>query len=103
MTTNLGSKSTLAYFVHKDGVCHVALLVSEKFDPELEPPRTAARVKLNLQSGQAMSLDSEDGETLNIACGRAAAFLKVTIGPREIVAMQGQKDGSMLCAFDARP
>jgi hypothetical protein len=50
-----------------------------------------------------MSLDSEDGETLNIACGRAAAFLKVTIGPREIVAMQGQKDGSMLCAFDARP
>ncbi len=102
MTAKLGSKSALAYFVNKDGVCHVALLVSEKFDPEREPPRSAARLNVNLQSGQASSFDSEDGETLNIVCGRAAAYLKVTIGPREIVAAQGPKDGPMFCAFDAR-
>jgi hypothetical protein len=102
MTTSLGSKSALAYFVSKDGVCQVAVLVSEKFDPEREPPRNAARLNLSLQSGEAMSLDSEVGETLKIACGRAAAFVKVTTGPREIVASTGEKDGPMLCSFDAR-
>ena len=103
MTTNLGSKSALAYFINKDGACHVALLVSEKFDPEHEPPRSAARLNLRLQSGEAMTFDSDDGETLNIACGRAAAFLKVTTGPREKIASSGQDSGPMLCAFDARP
>ncbi len=100
MTAVLGSKSALAYFVNDNGACRVALMVSERFDPA-EAPRSASRLNLRLEAGQSVSLDSEEGDSLNIACGRGAAELQVTTAPREKIMARERNAGGKLCALGA--
>jgi|GEM_PF-3342177 len=101
VTKDLGSKSALAYFVSKDGACSVVLMISEKFDPDGPPPRSASRVRLLLPVGQMVSMDSEEGGSLNIECAHEAASMRVTTGPREEIMTLQQKAGFSLCAIDA--
>lgn len=99
MTTNLGSKSALAYFVRKDGACSVALMISEKVDlAGAATPTSAARVRFSLPPGENVSMDSEEGGSLMIQCGHGAAAMQVTTGPREEITAFQQKLGSSLCA-----
>jgi hypothetical protein len=101
MTKDLGSKSALAYFVGKDGVCSVLLMISEDYDPERPAPVSAARVRLLLPVGQSVSMGSEERGSLNIVCGREAVAMRVTTGPRDEVSDLRQNAGFSLCAMDA--
>ncbi len=85
----LGSKAISGYFVERNSVCLVTLMVIEKSDPDL-PSTTAARVRLMLDPGQVAGVDSEEGRSLNLTCGDGAATLVVTYGERsKLVAQQG--------------
>jgi hypothetical protein len=101
MTKDLGSKSALAYFVSQDGACSVVMMISEKFDPVGPATPSAARVCLLLPAGQNVSMDSEDGGSLNIECGRDATSMRVTTGSRDEIMELQQKAGFSLCAMDA--
>ena len=100
MTRDPGAKSALAYFVGKDGVCSVVLMVSETYDPDRPAPLSAARMRLLLPAGQSISMDSEESGSLTIACGREAVEMRVTTGPREEISAL-QQAGFSLCAMDA--
>lgn len=84
-----GSKAMSGYFVQEGEVCLVTLMIIEKIDPDRLLPVTAARVRLMLNPGQIAGLDSEEGGSLNIACGTGATTVTVDYGERsKLVARQ---------------
>lgn len=84
-----GSKFASGYFEAHAGACQVTLMVTEK-SPSDEPlPFTAARLRLTLTPGQIAGLDSEEGRSLNFACGEGAATLRVDVdGSDRLVELQ---------------
>ena len=70
----VGSKIASGYFVQQNSVCRVTLMIAEKIDPGLPSP-TAARVRVMLDPGQVVGLDTEEGRSLNFTCGEGAATL----------------------------
>jgi hypothetical protein len=86
----LGSKIASGYFIQQNSVCLVTLMIIESSDSGLPSPTTAARVRIMLDPGQVAGLDSEEGRSLNLTCGEAAATLAVDYGERsKLVAQQG--------------
>ena len=84
-----GSKSMSGYFVQQSTTCVVMLMISEKSNPDLSPPLSSVRVRLTLDPGQIAGLDSEEGRSLNVACGKGATTLLVDVGERDkLVALQ---------------
>jgi hypothetical protein len=77
-----GSKIACGYFVQRNSVCVVTLMISEKTDPDLSSP-TATRVRVMLDPGQVAGLDSEEGRSLSFTCGQDAATLVVSYGERD--------------------
>ena len=77
-----GSKAMSGYFVQRNSVCVVTLMIAEKTDPDLPSP-TAARVRVMLDPGQVAGLDSEEGRSLSLTCGEDAATLVVSYGERD--------------------
>jgi hypothetical protein len=71
------------YFVEKDARCVVMLMVYEKRDPDTNFSSTATRVRVVLNPGQTVGLDSEKGRSLNFTCGEGAVALIVDVGDRE--------------------
>jgi hypothetical protein len=80
---DFGSKSMSGYFVEKDARCVVMLMVYEKRDPDTNFSSTATRVRVVLNPGQTVGLDSEKGRSLNFTCGEGAVALIVDVGDRE--------------------
>ena len=69
--------------------CVVMLMISEKSNPDLSLPLSSVRVRLTLDPGQIAGLDSEEGRSLNVACGIGATTLLVDVGERDkLVALQ---------------
>ena len=86
---DFGSKSVSGYFVKHAATCLVKLMVFEKSDPEKSLAPSAMRVRLVLSPGQIAGLDSEEGRSLNFACGEGATTLHVDVGERDdLVALQ---------------
>ena len=77
-----GSKIASGYFLQRNSVCLVTLMIAEKIDPGLPSP-TAARVRVMLDPGQVAGLDSEEGRSLSLTCGEDAATLVVSYGERD--------------------
>jgi hypothetical protein len=77
-----GSKIASGYFVQRNSVCLVTLMIDEKTDPDLPSP-TAARVRVMLDPGQVAGVDSEEGRSLSFTCGDDAATLIVSYGERD--------------------
>jgi len=98
---DLGSKSAFAYFVSADGACSVVLMISEKYDPEGAAANTASRLRLALAPNASLVMDSEEGGSLLIQCGPAAAVLNVTTGPREEITNLQQNVRWSMCATGA--
>lgn len=78
---DLGSKSAIGYFIREAGECRVVLMIAENADPESGPMLSAARLRLALRPGQVAGLDSEEGRSIDLACGDEAATLTVHSGP----------------------
>ena len=79
---DFGSKSMSGYFVEKDARCVVMLMVYEKRDPDTNFSSTATRVRVVLNPGQTVGLDSEKGRSLNFTCGEGGKTLLVKAGER---------------------
>jgi hypothetical protein len=85
-----GSKAISGYFVSQGLACLLSLMISDKSDPDRLSPTTAARVRLMLEPGQIVGLDSEEGRSLNFTCGGHAKTLVVNYGERsKLVTQQG--------------
>lgn len=85
-----GSKAMSGYFVQRNSVCLVTLMIAERSDPDSSSPLTATRVRVMLEPGQIAGLDSEEGSSLNFTCAKDAATLVVDYGERsKLVAQQG--------------
>jgi hypothetical protein len=84
-----GSKLTSGYFEQRNGACFVTLMITEKSDAEAPLPLSPTRARLILYPGETAGLDSEEGRSLNLTCGEAAATLTVIAGDRDrLVALQ---------------
>src|SRR6516162_6202471 len=77
-----GSKAMSGYFVQRNSVCLVTLMIAEKTDPDLSSP-TAMRVRVMLDPSQVAGLDSDEGRSLSFTCGQDAATLAVSYGERD--------------------
>ena len=77
-----GSKIASGYFLQRNSVCLVTLMIAEKTDPDQSSP-TATRVRVMLDPGQVAGLDSEEGRSLSFTCGQDAATLAVSYGERD--------------------
>ena len=77
-----GSKTASGFFMQRNSVCLVTLMIAEKTDPDLPSP-TATRVRVMLDPGQVAGLDSEEGRSLSLTCGEDAATLVVSYGDRD--------------------
>jgi hypothetical protein len=94
-----GSKIASGYFLRRNSVCLVTLMIAEKTDPDLPSP-TAARVRVMLDPGQVAGLDSEEGRSLSFTCGEDAATLVVSYGERD--KLMSQQDLAITNTIDAR-
>lgn len=90
ITQEFGSKVASGYFLSRDGACAVTLMVGERNDPEAPHALTAARLRVTLQPGQVVGLDSDEGRSLSLACGAGGKTLTVDSGGRETVAARRQ-------------
>jgi hypothetical protein len=93
-----GSKIASGYFVQRNSVCLVTLMIAEKTDPDLPSP-TAARVRVMLDPGQVAGVDSEEGRSLSFTCGEEAATLVVSYGERD--KLMGQQNLAVANTIDA--
>ena len=82
-----GSMIASGYFLQRNSVCLVTLMIAEKTDPDLPSP-TATRVRVMLDPGQVAGLDSEEGRSLSFTCGEDAATLAVSYGERDKLTAQ---------------
>ena len=83
-----GSKFMSGYFIQKSDVCFVTIMVIEKSDPESAAQQTATRLRLPLNPGEIAGLDSEEGHSINLTCGKDGAMILVDIGEMEKLAAQ---------------
>src|SRR6516162_2912798 len=94
-----GSKIASGYFLQRNSVCLVTLMIAEKTDPDLPSP-TAARVRVMLDPGQVAGLDSEEGRSLSFICGEDAATLAVSYGERD--KLTAQEDRAIANTIDTQ-
>ena len=94
-----GSKTASGYFLQRNSVCLVTLMIAEKTDPDL-PSSTAARVRVMLDPGQVAGFDSEEGRSISFTCGEDAATLVVSYGERD--KLLSQQDLAIANTIDAQ-
>ena len=87
ISQDLGSKSTVGYFIPEAGACHIVLMIAENVDPEAGAMPSATRLRLTLQPGQAAGLDSEEGHTMDLTCGEGADTVTVLRGELDAAAV----------------
>ena len=73
----LGSKRAVGYFVTRDGVCQLTLMIAEAVDPDIASPTSAARLNLAILPGQTAALASEEGESVMLTCGSGGETMVV--------------------------
>jgi len=78
-----GSKFMSGYFVQEASACSVVLMIAEASDPEVALSASPTRVRLVLNPGQSLALDSDEGRSLNVTCSTNATTLLVDAGETE--------------------
>jgi len=74
--TTVGNKRVIAFYEPDNGQCAVNAVVYDKTDA-YTGMTTAARVRINLEPGQIVHIDSAENESLNLQCGENAEKLSV--------------------------
>ena len=73
----LGTKRAIGYYMAENNACAATLLISEAFvDDNFDGP-TATRVNMTIHAGTTSSVDTVDGRTLELSCGKDAKFMSV--------------------------
>ena len=93
--TVVGSKRVIAFYVPGSDRCALHAVVWDNTDANTN--RSAARVRISLEPGQIVHIDSAENETLNLQCGSDAETLSI-VDNDELVAFgitTQQSDQSM--------
>ena len=75
-----GSKFASGYFVREVDRCLITFKIAIKGATDSQSVETVAHIRLDLNPGQVLGLDSEEGQSLNLTCGANAAALTVASG-----------------------
>ena len=90
--TTVGSKRIIAFYEPDSGRCAVHAVawdnadadsVIAKFGPD--PAHSAVRVRISLNPGQMVHIDSPANKSLNLQCGDNAETLAI-VGPNKLIA-----------------
>jgi hypothetical protein len=73
--TSVGSKRVIAFYRPGSDRCSLHAVVWENTDADTG--KSAARVRVSLQPGQIIHIDTAENETLNLQCGDDAEMLSV--------------------------
>ena len=98
-----GSKTMSGYFVQQSDTCFVALMVIEKRAPDALSAESATRVRLVLNPGQIVGLDSEEGRSLNLTCGENAATMLLDVGDRNTLVAHQEAATRLVIAKTSAP
>jgi hypothetical protein len=74
--TSVGSKRVIAFYLPGSDYCALQAVVFDKTDA-YTGMTTAARVRISLEPGQIVHIDSTDNESLNLQCGKNAEKLTI--------------------------
>jgi len=72
--TTVGGKRIIAFYVPGNGSCDIDAVV---WDLDNADARTAARIRLNLNPGHVVHIDSAENRSLTLRCGDFAKTLAV--------------------------
>ena len=67
--TNVGPKRVLAFYVPENGGCAVSAVVWDIDANTGTSPYSSSRVRMELNPGQSMKLDTSGSESLGLKCG----------------------------------
>lgn len=79
----LGSKRVIAFYLPGNNHCALHAVIGENANAVTDMPAT--RIRVSLQPGQIVHVDSVENQSLNLQCGRNAESLAV-VGDEEAVA-----------------
>ena len=74
--TSLGNKRVIAFYRPGNERCALHAVVWDKADPEAA--QSAARVRVSLEPGQLVHIDTAQNETLNLRCDDNAETLSIS-------------------------
>jgi hypothetical protein len=72
--TTVGSKRVIAFYLPGSGRCAVQMVIGDVRDPE---GALGSRIRVDLEPGQVLHLDSVEQKSLNLACGDNAEKLAI--------------------------
>ena len=81
---DLGNKRAVSYFLDRDGVCHLTLMLTEAYT-EGTGPGAATRMIVAVAPGRPARVDTSNGKSLGFDCTANAA--KMTVTPLDHVAV----------------
>jgi hypothetical protein len=76
--TNVGPKRVLAFYVPENGGCAVSAVVWDIDANTGMSTYTSSRVRMELNPGQSMKLDTSGSESLGLKCGAGASTLTLS-------------------------
>jgi len=76
---DVGEKRAVSYFLARDGVCSLTLLLADAYSDEGDVlPGAATRMSVTVAPGQPARIDTAGGTSLGFTCGSNAASMTVT-------------------------
>ncbi len=79
---DVGRKHVLSYFLSKNGLCDLTVLVTDRPDETPEgdeiPTLSTARFAAAVDGGKTARLDTADGRSLEYACATGAQAMRIT-------------------------
>ena len=73
--TSVGTKRVIAFYLPGSGQCALHAVIGDKMNINPDTDIPAVRVRISLEPGQTVHIDSVEGESLNLRCGRNAESL----------------------------
>lgn len=73
---DLGNKRAVSYYLNRDGVCDLTLMISDPYTDAV--PGAATRMKVSVAPGRPARIDVPNGKSLGFECGEKAASMTVT-------------------------
>ena len=70
--TSVGSSRVIAFYLPGSNQCAIHAVIWDKTKVDSD---TSARIRISLEPGQTVHIDSVEGESLNLRCGRNAESL----------------------------
>jgi hypothetical protein len=84
---SVGSERVIAFYLPGSNQCAVHAVIWKTNDPEASP----ARIRISLEPGQIMHIDSVDGDSLNLRCESNAESLALVDTNKAVATQPSQQ------------